>query len=97
MYLCVDPDVLRYTLFEAVFVFFVFQPGEEFYRENCELKCKCEPPFVTCSAFNCPPMHECEIQDGVQGCYPSGKFVSSKRLFAFDYTDSSSETFKQAK
>ncbi|KAM9718275.1 zonadhesin, like isoform 2-T2 [Menidia menidia] len=49
-----------------------YEPGEEFYVEDCMLKCKCNAPFVTCEASDCPPMHECKLQDGELGCYPSG-------------------------
>ncbi|CAN9509807.1 unnamed protein product [Ophioblennius macclurei] len=49
-----------------------YQPGEEFYVEDCKLKCRCDAPFVTCSEFDCPPLHECKLQDGDLGCYPSG-------------------------
>ncbi|KAM4564936.1 zonadhesin, like [Fundulus diaphanus] len=47
-----------------------YQPGEEFYVEDCKLKCRCDAPFVTCEASECPPMHECKVQDGDLGCYP---------------------------
>lgn len=46
--------------------------------ENCELKCKCNAPFVTCSAHDCPAMHECKLQNGELGCYPTGKFLSTR-------------------
>ncbi|KAM8746516.1 zonadhesin, like [Acanthopagrus schlegelii] len=49
-----------------------YEPGEEFYEENCNLKCRCDAPFVTCVASECPPMHECKVQDGELGCYPTG-------------------------
>ncbi|XP_073330761.1 zonadhesin, like [Pagrus major] len=49
-----------------------YEPGEEFYVEDCELKCRCDAPFVTCVASECPPMHECKVQDGELGCYPTG-------------------------
>ncbi|XDV18482.1 hypothetical protein PO909_024166, partial [Leuciscus waleckii] len=49
-----------------------YQPGEEFYTKDCELLCKCNPPFVSCSAADCPPMEQCGVQDGVIGCYPEG-------------------------
>ncbi|XP_061619132.1 LOW QUALITY PROTEIN: zonadhesin, like [Phyllopteryx taeniolatus] len=49
-----------------------YQPGEEFYVENCDLKCSCDAPFVTCKASQCPPMHECQVQGGELGCYPTG-------------------------
>ncbi|CAJ1086482.1 LOW QUALITY PROTEIN: zonadhesin%2C like [Xyrichtys novacula] len=49
-----------------------YQPGEEFYVEDCQLKCKCDAPFVTCVASECPPMHECKNQGGELGCYPVG-------------------------
>lgn len=53
------------------------QPGEEFYVEDCKLKCRCDVPFVTCVASECPPMHECKLQDGELGCYPTGKFIAA--------------------
>uniref|UniRef100_A0A3B4UYF2 Zonadhesin, like n=1 Tax=Seriola dumerili TaxID=41447 RepID=A0A3B4UYF2_SERDU len=34
--------------------------------------CRCNAPFVTCVASDCPPMHECKLQDGELGCYPTG-------------------------
>ncbi|KAM4714652.1 zonadhesin, like [Anableps anableps] len=49
-----------------------YQPGEEFYVEDCKQKCKCNAPSVTCEASECPPMHECKVQDGDLGCYPTG-------------------------
>ncbi|KAM9314092.1 zonadhesin, like [Pholidichthys leucotaenia] len=48
-----------------------YEPGEEFYVEDCLLKCRCDAPFVTCEAFECPPMTECKLQDGDLGCYPT--------------------------
>ena len=53
----------------------VFQPEEEFYVEDCKLKCRCNAPFITCEASDCPPMHECKLQNGDLSCYPSGKFA----------------------
>ncbi|XP_070785976.1 zonadhesin, like [Enoplosus armatus] len=49
-----------------------YEPGEEFYVEDCKLKCTCDAPFITCVASECPPMHECKLQDGELGCYPTG-------------------------
>ncbi|XP_044040733.1 zonadhesin, like isoform X2 [Siniperca chuatsi] len=49
-----------------------YEAGEEFYVEDCKLKCKCDVPFITCVASECPPMHECKLQDGDLGCYPTG-------------------------
>ncbi|XP_035531591.1 zonadhesin, like, partial [Morone saxatilis] len=49
-----------------------YKPGEEFYVEDCKLKCRCDAPFITCVASECPPMHKCELQDGELGCYPTG-------------------------
>ncbi|TMS02031.1 Zonadhesin [Larimichthys crocea] len=49
-----------------------YEPGEEFYVEDCQLKCRCDAPFVTCVASECPPMHECKLQGGELGCYPTG-------------------------
>uniref|UniRef100_UPI0037E8B019 zonadhesin, like n=1 Tax=Semicossyphus pulcher TaxID=241346 RepID=UPI0037E8B019 len=48
-----------------------YEPGEEFYVEDCQLKCKCDSPTVTCQASACPPMHECKLQDGELGCHPT--------------------------
>ncbi|XP_015254741.1 PREDICTED: zonadhesin-like [Cyprinodon variegatus] len=47
-----------------------YEPGEEFYLEDCKLKCRCDSPFVTCVASECAPTHECKVQDGELGCYP---------------------------
>ncbi|KAM6949505.1 IgGFc-binding protein-like [Aplochiton taeniatus] len=47
-----------------------YENGEEYYTENCQFKCKCEPPFVTCSPTDCPPQTECRNQGGDLGCYP---------------------------
>ncbi|KAL2079742.1 hypothetical protein ACEWY4_025486 [Coilia grayii] len=47
-----------------------YQPGEEFYTSDCELKCRCNPPFVSCSDGKCPPSQQCSIQGGILGCYP---------------------------
>uniref|UniRef100_A0A9J7YLD8 Zonadhesin, like n=1 Tax=Cyprinus carpio carpio TaxID=630221 RepID=A0A9J7YLD8_CYPCA len=47
-----------------------YKPGEEFFTKDCALLCKCNPPFVTCNAADCPPMEQCGVQDGVIGCYP---------------------------
>ncbi|XP_068612287.1 zonadhesin, like [Brachionichthys hirsutus] len=49
-----------------------FEPGEEFYVENCSIRCRCDAPFITCAASDCPPSHECKVQDGELGCYPTG-------------------------
>ncbi|XP_077357683.1 IgGFc-binding protein-like isoform X3 [Festucalex cinctus] len=49
-----------------------YQPGEEFYTENCTLQCRCDAPLVTCQSSQCPPMHDCQIQGGELGCYPTG-------------------------
>ncbi|KAG7497745.1 zonadhesin-like [Solea senegalensis] len=49
-----------------------YEPGEEFYLDNCRVKCKCDAPFITCTAHECPPMQECKLQDGDLGCYPTG-------------------------
>ncbi|XP_061566690.1 zonadhesin, like [Cololabis saira] len=49
-----------------------YKPGEEFYVEDCKLKCRCDAPFVTCQAHDCPPLHHCKLQDGELGCYPTG-------------------------
>ncbi|KAK7909334.1 hypothetical protein WMY93_014018 [Mugilogobius chulae] len=50
-----------------------YEPGDEFWVEDCKLKCRCNPPFVTCDAADCPPAHECKVQDGDLGCYPTGQ------------------------
>ncbi|XP_051914405.1 IgGFc-binding protein-like [Hippocampus zosterae] len=49
-----------------------YQPGEEFYAENCNQKCRCDAPTVTCKPSRCPPMHECKVLEGELGCYPTG-------------------------
>ncbi|KAM9836548.1 zonadhesin-like [Aulostomus maculatus] len=49
-----------------------YEPGEEFYVEDCQLRCRCDAPFVTCRASECPPLHECKVQEGELGCYPVG-------------------------
>ncbi|XP_033465892.2 zonadhesin, like isoform X3 [Epinephelus lanceolatus] len=49
-----------------------YEPGDEFYVEDCKLKCRCDAPFVTCVAAECPPLHECKLQEGELGCYPTG-------------------------
>ncbi|KAK2852095.1 hypothetical protein Q5P01_008371 [Channa striata] len=49
-----------------------YEPGEEFYVEDCKLKCRCNVPFITCTASECPPLHECRLQGGELGCYPTG-------------------------
>ncbi|XP_070814330.1 zonadhesin, like [Chaetodon trifascialis] len=49
-----------------------YEPGEEFYVDDCKLKCRCDVPFVTCEASECPPRKECKLQDGELGCYPIG-------------------------
>ncbi|XP_068569750.1 zonadhesin, like [Cebidichthys violaceus] len=48
-----------------------YEPGDEFYVEDCKLKCRCDAPFITCMPTECPPMHECKSQDGELGCYPT--------------------------
>ncbi|KAI5609967.1 zonadhesin isoform X2 [Silurus asotus] len=47
-----------------------YQSGDKFYTKDCELLCKCDPPFVTCNAAECPPMQQCGVQGGEIGCYP---------------------------
>ncbi|XP_060951875.1 zonadhesin, like [Limanda limanda] len=49
-----------------------YEPGEEFYAEDCSWKCRCDAPNVTCVPSECPPMNECKLQDGELGCYPTG-------------------------
>ncbi|XP_049338243.1 zonadhesin, like isoform X49 [Astyanax mexicanus] len=49
-----------------------YKPGEEFYTKDCDLLCKCNPPFVSCSAAECPPLQQCGVQGGQIGCYPVG-------------------------
>lgn len=61
----------------------VSQPGEEFFVDDCKLKCRCDVPFVTCAASECPPLHECKLQGGVLGCYPTSKFTE---MFKFRKT-----------
>ncbi|CAI5677445.1 unnamed protein product, partial [Oreochromis niloticus] len=48
-----------------------YEPGEEFFEEDCKRKCWCGPAGITCEASECPPMHECKLQDGELGCYPT--------------------------
>ncbi|XP_056156221.1 zonadhesin, like [Lampris incognitus] len=45
--------------------------GDEFYLDDCMLKCKCDRPFVTCASSECPPQSECKLQGGELGCYPT--------------------------
>uniref|UniRef100_A0A3B3R8S4 VWFD domain-containing protein n=1 Tax=Paramormyrops kingsleyae TaxID=1676925 RepID=A0A3B3R8S4_9TELE len=52
-----------------------YQPGEEFYTEGCQSKCKCEGGVVTCIEGSCPPQHICELQNGQLG-YSSTCIVS---------------------
>ncbi|XP_051569103.1 IgGFc-binding protein-like [Myxocyprinus asiaticus] len=47
-----------------------YQPGQEFYSKDCELQCRCDPPFVTCNAAECLPNEQCGVQGGIIGCYP---------------------------
>ncbi|KAF4089273.1 hypothetical protein AMELA_G00064400 [Ameiurus melas] len=47
-----------------------YQPGDKFYTKDCELLCRCDAPFVTCNAAECPPMQQCGVQGGEIGCYP---------------------------
>lgn len=58
----------------------VCQPGEEFYAEDCTLKCRCDAPFITCMGFDCPPAHECKLVDGDLGCHPDGKCTKTDPL-----------------
>ncbi|CAL8241748.1 unnamed protein product [Merluccius merluccius] len=48
-----------------------YEPDQEFYVENCQLKCRCEAPFITCMPVDCPPQHECKLLGGELGCYPT--------------------------
>ena len=52
------------------------QPGDEFYVDDCQLKCRCDAPFVTCQSSVCPPQQECKLQGGELGCYPTSKTQS---------------------
>lgn len=70
-----DLSFLMLTQFKCV-----CQPGDEFYVEDCKLKCRCDAPFVTCVAAECPPLHECKLQEGELGCYPTGKFTLNTLL-----------------
>ncbi|KAM3590121.1 uncharacterized protein V6R79_004028 [Siganus canaliculatus] len=48
-----------------------YEPGDEFYVEDCQLKCTCNAPFISCVATDgCQPSEECRVQDGELGCYP---------------------------
>ncbi|XP_034146574.1 zonadhesin, like isoform X2 [Esox lucius] len=49
-----------------------YEPGEEWYVENCQMKCVCNAPFISCNPSDCPPMHECKVQGGELDCYPIG-------------------------
>ncbi|KAK6323422.1 hypothetical protein J4Q44_G00057610 [Coregonus suidteri] len=49
-----------------------YEPGDEWYVDNCKLKCFCNAPFITCKPSDCPPMHECKVQGGELDCYPTG-------------------------
>ncbi|XP_030578939.1 IgGFc-binding protein-like [Archocentrus centrarchus] len=49
-----------------------YEPGEEFFEEDCKQKCRCDAAGITCEPSECPPMHECKLQDGELGCYPTG-------------------------
>ncbi|XP_076156178.1 IgGFc-binding protein-like [Alosa pseudoharengus] len=51
-----------------------YQPGEEWYTSNCELKCRCNPPSVSCSDGECPRSQECSVQGGLLGCYPNAEY-----------------------
>ncbi|CAL8327038.1 unnamed protein product [Lota lota] len=48
-----------------------YEPGDEFYVDDCQLKCKCNAPFITCQASQCPPQQECKLLGGELGCYPT--------------------------
>nr|XP_046237582.1 zonadhesin, like [Scatophagus argus] len=48
-----------------------YEPGEEFYEEDCKRKCRCDASSITCVASECPPMHECKLQNGELACYPT--------------------------
>ncbi|XP_030193878.1 zonadhesin, like isoform X2 [Gadus morhua] len=48
-----------------------YEPGDEFYVDDCQLKCRCDAPFVTCQSSVCPPEQECKLQGGELGCYPT--------------------------
>ncbi|XP_039903133.1 zonadhesin, like [Simochromis diagramma] len=52
-----------------------YEPGEEFFEEDCKRKCWCGAAGITCEASECPPMHECKLQDGELGCYSTSMFV----------------------
>ncbi|XP_076156229.1 IgGFc-binding protein-like [Alosa pseudoharengus] len=54
-----------------------YQPGEEWYTSNCELKCRCNPPSVSCSKGECPRSQECSVQGGLLGCYPIAECTST--------------------
>ncbi|XP_071187476.1 zonadhesin, like [Salvelinus alpinus] len=49
-----------------------YEPGDEWYMENCKLKCFCDATSVTCKPSDCPAMHECKVQGGELDCYPTG-------------------------
>ncbi|KAI7809150.1 putative IgGFc-binding protein-like, partial [Triplophysa rosa] len=57
-----------------------YQLGQEFFPEGkCNQRCVCkENGKVQCEdAFTCRPGEKCQVQNGVQGCFPESKAVCS--------------------
>ncbi|XP_051955226.1 IgGFc-binding protein [Xyrauchen texanus] len=57
-----------------------YQLGQEFFPEGmCKQRCVCkENGRVQCDdGFKCGPNEKCQVQNGVQGCFPEGKAVCS--------------------
>ncbi|XP_053123551.1 IgGFc-binding protein-like [Hemicordylus capensis] len=53
----------------------LFSPGEQFWGDDtCTKKCICDPKTrkVTCQTASCLPGEKCQVQDGIQNCYPTG-------------------------
>lgn len=69
------------------------QPGEEWYLEDCKLKCYCNAPFVTCNPSDCPPMHECKVQGGELDCYPTSKSPDINSPYKHPHTQNGVLTF----
>ncbi|XP_048357601.1 IgGFc-binding protein-like [Sphaerodactylus townsendi] len=53
----------------------LFPPKEEFWGDStCTKRCICDPQTkqVTCQRASCKSGEHCQIQNGIQNCYPTG-------------------------
>ncbi|XP_075462277.1 IgGFc-binding protein-like [Ascaphus truei] len=60
--------------------------GDSFVTVDCSQQCKCQAGGVICEALSCRSNQQCELKDGLRGCYVTeGECsVNTKMLSTFD-------------